>query len=77
MMVCGQEPQHSAANRLDDAKKIERTIGELGQMFSKMAGLVAAQAEVRHAHVDSWSSDRGEISISHITQSTQRIDPPL
>lgn len=53
MMVCEQEPQHSAANRLDDAKKIERTIGELGQMFSKMAGLVAAQAEVRHAHVDS------------------------
>lgn len=41
-----QEPQHSAANRLDDAKKIEKTIGELGQMFSKMAGLVAAQAEV-------------------------------
>lgn len=39
--------QHqNASTRLDDAKKVEKTIYELGQMFSKMASLVTAQAEV-------------------------------
>ena len=35
------------AARLQDARAIEKSISELGQTFQKMAGLVAAQSEVR------------------------------
>jgi hypothetical protein len=42
-----QHPQQNASTRLEDARRIEKTIGELGTMFVKMAGLVKAQAEVR------------------------------
>ncbi len=39
------------AARLQDARAIERAITDLGQTFQKMAGLVAAQSEVRRFHV--------------------------
>ena len=41
-----QQHHQNATTRLEDAKHIEKTISELGQMFSKMASLVHAQAEV-------------------------------
>lgn len=41
-----REPQRDTASRLKDARAIEKAIVELGQTFSKMAGLVAAQGEV-------------------------------
>ena len=39
-------PQRDTSTRLQDARAIEKTITELGQTFSKMAGLVAAQGEM-------------------------------
>ncbi|GAB5033298.1 t-snare family protein [Nannochloropsis oceanica] len=41
-----RKPQRDTASRLKDARAIEKAIVELGQTFSKMAGLVAAQGEV-------------------------------
>lgn len=45
-VMCLQHQHQNATTRLEDARHIEKTIGELGQMFSKMASLVHAQAEV-------------------------------
>jgi len=46
MQQVQREPQRDTASRLKDARAIEKAIVELGQTFSKMAGLVAAQGEV-------------------------------
>jgi hypothetical protein len=41
-----QELQQHSANRLDEARRVESMIGELGSMFSKFSTLVAQQEEL-------------------------------
>eukprot|EP01084_Bolivina_argentea_P258166 435130_1 len=65
-----QDMQIASTNRLGDARKVETTIGELGQMFAKFSALVAAQGETVMHIEDDVEAAHGNVVEGHAHLST-------